>query len=116
MAQRRCGLDLHHEALGAEHGGQFRLQHLDRDLAVVLQVLGEVHRGHAAGAELALDAVAVGESDRQAGKVGHGGQTWGWCFAPTSVRTSPPRTLSCRTTPTRHLPLRTFPQEERHHE
>ena len=34
-------------------------EHLDRDLAVVLEVLGEVDRGHAAPAELALDPVAV---------------------------------------------------------
>ncbi len=53
--------DLGEEPLGADHGGQLRLQHLDRDLAVVLEVLGQVHRGHAAGPELALDAVAVGE-------------------------------------------------------
>ena len=45
-------------------GGELRAQHLDGDLAVVLQVLGEVHRGHAALAQLALDAVAVGQSGR----------------------------------------------------
>ena len=49
------------EPLGAEHGGELGLQHLDRDLAVVPEVLGEVDRRHAARAELALDAVAVGE-------------------------------------------------------
>ncbi len=34
----------------------------DRDIAVVLQVLGEINGGHAAGTKLALDGVAV--SDR----------------------------------------------------
>ena len=34
MLQRRRGLDLHDEPLGAEHGGEFGLGHLDRDLAV----------------------------------------------------------------------------------
>ncbi len=29
--------------------------------ALVLQVLGEVHRGHAARADLTLDGIAVGE-------------------------------------------------------
>ena len=67
MLQVRDGLDLGEEALGADHGGQLGPQHLDRDLAVVLEVLGEVHRGHAAGAELALDAVAVGEGGREVG-------------------------------------------------
>ena len=61
MLQRRGRPDLLHEPLGAEHGGELRLQHLDRDLAIVLQVLGEIDRRHAALAELALDAVAIGE-------------------------------------------------------
>ena len=38
---------------------------LDGDPAIVLEVLGEVHRGHAAGAELALEAVAVGEGEAE---------------------------------------------------
>ena len=42
-------------------GGQLRPQHLHRDLAVVLEVLGEVDRGHAPLAQLPLEAVAVGE-------------------------------------------------------
>ena len=59
MLQRRGGLDFHHEAVGADHGGELGLQDLERHLAVVLQVLGQVHGGHAALAELALDQVAV---------------------------------------------------------
>ena len=35
------------------------LEHLERDVAVVLEVAGEVDRGHAAGADLALDLVAA---------------------------------------------------------
>ena len=42
------GLDLAQEPLGADHRGQLGAQDLDRDLAVVLEVLREVHRGHAA--------------------------------------------------------------------
>ena len=61
MTQRRGGLDLDHEPLAADHGGQLGLQHLERDLAIVLQILGQVHGGHAALPELALDAVAVGQ-------------------------------------------------------
>ena len=53
--------------------GEFGPQHLDGDLAVVLQVLGEVDRGHAARANLPLDGVAVGEGGGEAGElVGHG--------------------------------------------
>ncbi len=47
---------------GAQHGRQLGLQDLERDLAIVLEVLGEVHRGHAALAQFPLDAVAVGEA------------------------------------------------------
>ena len=72
MLQRRDGLDLAQEPLGADHGGELGLEDLDGDLAVVLEVLGEVDRGHAARAELALDAVAVGKSCCKVGPgVGH---------------------------------------------
>ena len=43
------------------------MQDLDGDLAAVLEVLGEVDGGHAALAELALEAVAVGEGRGEAG-------------------------------------------------
>ena len=66
MAQRRGGLDLLHEALGAEHGGELGLEDLDRDLAIVLEVFGQIHGGHAALPERALDAVAVGQGGDQA--------------------------------------------------
>ena len=67
-------LDLAGEPLGAERGGELGAEDLHRDLAVVLQVLGEVDGGHAALAELALDAVAVGEGGLEAGhRVGHVG-------------------------------------------
>ena len=55
MLQARRRLDLGDEALAAEHGGEFGLEHLDRDVAVVLEVVGEIDRRHAAGAEFALD-------------------------------------------------------------
>ena len=49
------------ESLGAEHGAEFRFEHLDGDLTVVLRSCGEIDGGHAALADDALDAVAVGE-------------------------------------------------------
>ena len=61
MLQRRRGLDFHNEALAAEHSGAFGLVHLDRDLAIVLQVFGEINGGHTTGAEFTVEAVAVGE-------------------------------------------------------
>ncbi len=72
-------LDLAEEPLGADHGGQLGAEHLDGDPAVVPEVLGEVDGGHAALAELPLDAVAVGEDALQAGhRLGHSrGLGWG---------------------------------------
>ena len=61
MLQARGDADLAQEALGAERRGELGAQHLERDLAVVPEVVGEVDRGHAAAAELALDRVAAGE-------------------------------------------------------
>jgi len=67
MLQARGDLDLLREARGAECGGEIGTQDLDRHLAVVLEVFGEIHRSHATGAEFALDAVPAGERGVQAG-------------------------------------------------
>ncbi len=61
MGQLRRDLDLAHEPLGAESGGELGAEHLDGHLAMVLEILGEIHRRHAAGAEFALNRVSVGE-------------------------------------------------------
>jgi hypothetical protein len=55
------GLDLRQEPLGADHRGQLGAEHLDGDLAIVLEVLGEVDGCHPALTELPLDPVAVTE-------------------------------------------------------
>ena len=64
-------LDLAQEPVGPEGGGELRVQDLDRDLAAVLQVLGQEDRGHAAAADLRLDGVAVGKGRLQALKEIH---------------------------------------------
>ncbi len=61
VAEPRRDLDLAQEPLGAEGLGQLGAHHLDRHLAVVLEVLGQVHRGHAALAQHPLDPVALGQ-------------------------------------------------------
>ena len=53
--------DLAQEALGAERAAELGVQDLERHRPVVLEVAGEVDRGHAAAAELALEHVAVAE-------------------------------------------------------
>ena len=41
------------------------VEHLDGDTAAVLEVLGEVHGGHPALPQFALEVVAVGEGRRE---------------------------------------------------
>ena len=59
MLQPGGELDLAQEALRAERGGELGVEHLERDRAVVLEVVGEIDGGHAAAAELALERVTV---------------------------------------------------------
>jgi hypothetical protein len=61
VRQAGCGLDFRRKRSAPSAAASFGAEDLDGDLAVVLQILGEVDRGHAALAELALDSVSVGE-------------------------------------------------------
>ena len=54
--------DFPYEALGSDSRPQFGAEHFECDLAVMLQVLGKVNDGHAAGANLAFNCVSVGKS------------------------------------------------------
>jgi hypothetical protein len=65
-------LDLGQEALRADDGGKLGPQHLDGDSTVVPEILGEIDRGHAAGADLLLETVVVGQGGRDPGRRGHG--------------------------------------------
>ena len=57
--------DLTQESLVAQRRGELGPQDLQRDLALVLEIVGQIDRGHAARAQLALEAVAVGEGGGQ---------------------------------------------------
>ena len=73
MHAPRGDLDLPQEALGAEHR--------DRHLAVVLEVLGEIDRGHAARAEFALQAIAVRQRGGEAiERISHADSLRRWPF------------------------------------
>jgi hypothetical protein len=52
-------LDLALEALGTERPGMSGMAHLESDGPLVPEVMGEVHGGHAATPELALECAAV---------------------------------------------------------
>src|SRR5687767_15911784 len=79
--------DLVQKPLGAQGPGDLGPEHLDRDRSIVLEVIGEVHHGHAALPQLALDPVAVAQGagellDRHSG-------SYSWrrpdCFASPAV-------------------------------
>ena len=65
MAEPRRELDLAQEALGPERLADLGLEHLDGDVAAVLQIAGEKHRRHAAFPEHAIERVPIGEGKAQ---------------------------------------------------
>ncbi len=68
MLEVRRDLDLGEEALGAHHCGQLRLQDLEGYPTLVLDVVGQENRGHAAFAELVLDGVPALDGDGAHGR------------------------------------------------
>ena len=97
MIEPRRDLDLGEEALGAEHRAELGAEDLEGDLAIELAIAGEVDDGHAAGAELALDDVAVVECgcDEDGGGVAHAGECGGRVAGGEGcVRSSRPRVPS----------------------
>ena len=73
MVQAGGGFYLAEESLTPERGGELGFQHLDRNFAMVLLVLGEKDNSHPAPAEFAIDRVAVSEDTSQAGQqIRHG--------------------------------------------
>ena len=78
VLQSRRHADLLEKPVGADHRRELGAEHLEGHLAVVPQVAGEVDRGHAPLADLALDGVPVGEGGRQAAGNGLGHRRlWG---------------------------------------
>ena len=67
MLQMGGDADLAQEALSAEDGAELRLEHFDRDEAIVLEVARAIHGGHPPTADFALDDVAALEAGVQLG-------------------------------------------------
>ena len=61
MLETGGDFDLFEEPLCAEYGCEFGTQDFHRHLAVVFQVLGEIHRRHTTSTDLALYGIAIGE-------------------------------------------------------
>jgi hypothetical protein len=65
-------LDLGQESLGTDDRRELGLQHLERDVALVPHVIGEVDRSHPALAQLSIDPVAALQGRVEAGDgIGH---------------------------------------------
>ena len=67
MLQFGGGLDLTEKPLATKCRAQVRMQHLDGDIAIVLEVVGAVDGRHATGTEFAVDAVSVMEGGGESG-------------------------------------------------
>ena len=67
MLQASRGADLILESAGTEHGTELGMEHFERDRTIVLEVVGEVDRGHAPAPECALELVPVGKAGLKAG-------------------------------------------------
>ena len=61
MLQAGGQLDLAEESIGAQGRGKLGPEQLDRHGAMVLQILGEIDRRHAAGPDFPLDLVPLGK-------------------------------------------------------
>lgn len=67
MVQVGGGRDLEEKALGPEGVDQFRTEDLYGDLTIMLEVMREIDRSHAACAKLAVEAVAIGQGVLKSG-------------------------------------------------
>ncbi len=94
MLQPCRGPDLREESLGAECLAQIGMQDLDGDITVVLDVVREIDRGHAALAQFAFDAVAIGQCFRQTDeRVGHRALVAKATARLMSLKWRPPRAI-----------------------
>jgi hypothetical protein len=59
VLQASRGTDFPLEAFRSEGCRQLRVQHLERHVAIVLEIVGQVHRSHAAASQLSFKPVAV---------------------------------------------------------
>jgi hypothetical protein len=58
----RGHLDLREEPLGADDRAELGIEKLERDVAVMPDVAGEIDRCHSSGADLTLDSIPIGQS------------------------------------------------------
>src|SRR3954454_13993496 len=89
MGEPGGDLDLASEALRPEERAELRPEDLERHLAVVLEVVGQVDGRHAAAPQLAHQGIAAYEGGVQASElidVGHVPRYDGWKGSQRSVK------------------------------
>jgi hypothetical protein len=103
VRESRCDFYLAQKAHCAEGVGKISVKDLDRDASVVLEVFGEIHRGHSTLPKLALNRVPVSQRAAQCVEridgVCHGRSNVrfrGWCGNRTVVTSSGPTRLQVR--------------------
>jgi hydroxymethylpyrimidine/phosphomethylpyrimidine kinase len=77
MTEARDKVDLSLETLGAKCDAKVGVQHFDRDVAIVLQVVRQIHCRHAAATEFLPDHVPVGKDGLGLYSLGHYGTARG---------------------------------------
>jgi hypothetical protein len=65
-------LDLGQESLDTQDRAEFRIEHFQRDGAIVPDISGEVHRRHAPTTDLAIDRVSTLKGGAETGDHGTG--------------------------------------------
>ncbi len=73
MAQAGGDLDLALESLGADVGGEVRMENLDCDRTAVLSILRQVDGRHPPTPDLALEQVALGQGRLELIRLGRQG-------------------------------------------
>src|SRR2546423_10756787 len=74
MAELGGNLDFAEESLGPDRERQLRIEDFKSDLAVVFEVVGQVHDGRGSAAQLSLDRVKFGKTRaKQVRQIRHGG-------------------------------------------
>jgi hypothetical protein len=72
MIQLRRDLDLLLKSLGADRERQLRIEHFERDLSAMPDVLRQVDGGHPATSDFAFDSVTPADSGAQPRRVNYG--------------------------------------------
>ena len=67
MLKPRGGADLGQESLCSESRAEVGVEHLYRDVAIVPDVMGDIHGCHAALSDFALYAISIGQCFSESG-------------------------------------------------